>query len=235
MVRQKPSNNPIQSPTNPIKRGRPVGSRTKTKQFVSNHKDKKETSTRKLTNKQECFVREYLIDLNATQAAIRAGYSAVTAEVIGCNLLSHIKVSERIKIALDERGKETKVDANYVLTRLREIDEMDALDILEDDGSIKSIRDWPKIWRQFISGFEVVEMFAGKGDDKVIAGMLKKIKWPDKTKNLELIGKHVNVQAFRDRIEHTGLGGGPIQQEIKITSVDPIEASKQYQSLIEGM
>ena len=235
MVRQKPSNNPIQPPSNPIKRGRPVGSKTKTKQSVSNHKDKKETSTRKLTNKQECFVREYLIDLNATQAAIRAGYSVVSAQPTSSDLLLNPIVAERIKIALDERGKETKVDANYVLTRLREIDEMDALDILEDDGSIKSIREWPKIWRQFISGFEVVEMFAGKGDDKVIAGMLKKIKWPDKTKNLELIGKHVNVQAFRDRIEHTGVGGGPIQQEIKITSVDPIEASKQYQSLIEGM
>lgn len=235
MVRQKPSNNPIQSPTNPIKRGRPVGSKTKTKQTVSNHKDKKDTSTRKLTNKQECFVREYLIDLNATQAAIRAGYSAKTAQPISARLLLNVIVADAIKKGLDERGKETKIDANYVLTRLREIDEMDALDILEDDGSIKPIREWPKIWRQFISGFEVVEMFAGKGDDKIIAGMLKKIKWPDKTKNLELIGKHVNVQAFRDRIEHTGVGGGPIQQEIKITSVDPIEASKQYQSLIEGM
>ena len=235
MVRQKPSNNPIQPPTNPIKRGRPVGSNSKTKQSVSNHKDKKDTSPNVSDDRYKLFVLEYLKDRNASRA-YRAVYGDVkNADVLGCQHLKKPKIAALVLEATEKRAEETKVDANYVLTRLKEIDEMDALDILEDDGSIKPIRDWPKIWRQFISGFEVVEMFAGKGDDKVIAGMLKKIKWPDKTKNLELIGKHVNVQAFRDRIEHTGVGGGPIQQEIKITSVDPIEASKQYQSLIEGM
>lgn len=233
MVRQSPSKNPINPPANPIKRGRPVGSRAKTKQSVSNHKDNKDIPIKKLTNKQECFVREYLIDLNATQAAIRAGYSIGSAQPTSSDLLLNPIIKEQIQKALDERAKETKIDANYVLNRLKEIDEMDALDILEDDGDLKPIREWPKIWRQFICGFEISAMI-GK-DDSVVASILKKIKWPDKTKNLELIGKHVNVQAFRDRIEHTGVGGGPIQQEIKITSVDPIEASKQYQSLIEGM
>lgn len=215
---------------------KPIRGRKAKADHVSNDVCEKEINSKpQLTKKQECFIREYLIDLNATQAAIRAGYSSKTAQPIAAQLLLNVIVVEAIKKALEERAKETKIDADYVLYRLKEIDEMDALDILEDDGNVRPIREWPKIWRQFISGFEVVEMMNGKGDDKYVAGMLKKIKWPDKTKNLELIGKHVNVGAFRERVEHSGVGGGPIQQEMKITSVDPIEASKQYQSLIEGI
>ncbi|CAM8022893.1 hypothetical protein MOMOMMO210B_20105 [Morganella morganii] len=56
-------------------------------------------------------------------------------------------------------------------------------------------------------------MYEGRGDDREMVGLLKKIKWPDKVRNLELLGKHVHVQAFREQVsnEHTGKDGGPIQ------------------------
>jgi len=149
-----------------------------------------------LTPKQEMFCQEYLVDLNATQAAIRAGYSESTAGSIGGENLQKPEIQIRITELKLARSEETKIDAAYVLTRLHQIDQMDVIDILNDDMSIKPITQWPKCWRQYLSGFEVAEMFNGNGDDKAMAGVLKKIKWPDKVKNLELLGRHVAVKAF---------------------------------------
>lgn len=157
-----------------------------------------------MTAKKWRFVEEYIKDLNATQAAIRAGYSARTAASQGERLLRDVDVSAAIHAALAERSKRVEVDADYVLKRLAEIDKMDAADILKDDGSIKPVQDWPPIWRQMISGLEMTELFEGRGDQREMVGILKKIKWPDKVKNLELIGRHVGVQAFKDRVEHSG-------------------------------
>lgn len=156
---------------------------------------------KKLTPKQQQFILEYTIDLNATQAAIRAGYSEKVATVIGYENLTKPHISAAIQSAIYDRMTRAKINADYVLTRLVEIDQMDCKDILNDDGSLKPIRDWPKIWRQFVSGVDVSEIVSGAGDDKQIVGVLKKIKWPDKIKNLELIGRHVNVQAFKDRLD----------------------------------
>lgn len=157
-----------------------------------------------MTPKQQAFVREYLIDLNATQAAIRAGYSAKTADRIGPELLGKTCVATAINAELEKRAARTKIDADYVLHRLAEIDRMDVLDIMGDDMSLKPVSEWPKVWRQYLSGFDVAEMFEGRGEDREMVGILKKIKWPDKVKNLELLGKHVGVQAFKDRVEHSG-------------------------------
>ena len=136
-----------------------------------------------LTPKQQRFVEEYLIDLNATQAYIRAGYAVKndeTASVMASRLLGNDKVQTTIQEALKARQERTKIDADYVLKRLVEIDQMDVLDIMDDDGNVKPLRDWPKIWRQYISNIETISMDDGEG-------WLKKIKWPDKVKNLELL------------------------------------------------
>lgn len=150
-----------------------------------------------LTPKQQRFVEEYLIDLNATQAAIRAGYSEKTAKSIGQENLTKPDIQKAIEEAQNKRQEQTQIDAAYVLKRLVEIDQMDVLDIMDDDGNVKPLRDWPKIWRQYISNIETISMDDGEG-------WLKKIKWPDKVKNLELLGKHVSVGAFKDKVEHSG-------------------------------
>jgi len=150
-----------------------------------------------LTPKQQRFVEEYLIDLNATQAAIRAGYSEKTAAAIGAENLIKPNIQEAIQAAQAKRAERTQIDAEYVLRRLVEIDQMDVLDIMDDNGNVKPIKDWPKIWRQYISNIETISL-----EDE--AGWLKKIKWPDKVKNLELLGRHVSVGAFKDKVEHSG-------------------------------
>lgn len=149
----------------------------------------------KLTDKQELFAREYLTDLNATKAAIRAGYSEKSAAVQGCENLSKPNIAERIIELKSDRNEQVGINAAYVLNRLVEIDQMDVLDILMSNGELKPIKDWPKTWRTTLSGMDVTEL---AGDQ---AGLLKKIKWPDKVKNLELLGKHVDVQAFKEQVK----------------------------------
>lgn len=155
----------------------------------------------KLTARQRRFVDEYLVDLNATQAAIRAGYSARTADSIGLQLLRKTQVAEAIQAAMAKRQERTAIDAAYVVGKLREIAEMDVLDILQDDMSLKPVSQWPKIWRQYLTGFDLAEMFEGRGDDRSTVGILKKIRWPDKVKNLELLGRHLGIFTDRHQLE----------------------------------
>ncbi|WP_324723834.1 terminase small subunit [Lelliottia sp. JS-SCA-14] len=177
-----------------------------------------------LTDKQEMFCREYLIDLNATQAAIRAGYSAKTANRTASENLSKPDVQSRIAELKAQRNDLVGINATYVLNRLVEIDQMDVLDILLANGELKPIKDWPKVWRTTLSGMDVTEV---AGD---AAGLLKKIKWPDKVKNLELLGKHVTVQAFKENIktEVTGANGGPIVT----AEMSAEEAAEKYKDLM---
>lgn len=90
-----------------------------------------------LTPKQEAFVSEYLLDLNATQAAIRAGYSARTAEQQGSRLLGNVKVREAVAEGKARREAATEVNAAWVLERLRENVEraMQAEPVVDRDGN----------------------------------------------------------------------------------------------------
>ncbi len=144
-----------------------------------------------LTPRQSRFVDEYLIDLNGTQAAIRAGYSEKCAEVTASRLLRNAKVAAEIANRQEERSKRTQIDADYVLHRLHEIDQLDIADILDSTGNVLPVKQWPKAWRTSVSGLDVQEMMSGD-----IQSIVRKVKWPDKLRNLELIGKHVSVRAF---------------------------------------
>lgn len=84
-----------------------------------------------LTPKQQRFVDEYPIDLNATQAAIRAGYTAKTAEHQGSRLLGYVQIAAAIKIETEKRSAATAIDAEYVLTTIRDTVE----DCRGDDGN----------------------------------------------------------------------------------------------------
>jgi phage terminase small subunit len=141
-----------------------------------------------LTARQSRFVDEYLLDLNATQAAGRAGYKDHN---IGRKLVAKSHVQAAIEGRKLLRAERTSLDADYVLHRLAEIDQLDVADILDDTGNMLPVRQWPKSWRTSISGLDVNEMMT---DD--VMTVVKKIKWPDKLKNIELLGKHVSVRAF---------------------------------------
>lgn len=159
---------------------------------------------KELTAKQQSFVEEYLIDLNATQAAIRAGYSAKTANEIGAENLAKPSIRAAVDAALLERTQKTKIDANWVLERLAAEAEADIADLYEPDGALKPVHEWPKIWRQgLVAGVDVEEITV----EGVKMGEVRKIKLSDRVKRLELIGKHVRVNAFQDVVQHKGLDG----------------------------
>ena len=147
----------------------------------------------KLTEKQEQFCVEFLMDLNATRAARAAGYPAGSAGSIGAENLTKLAIQERIVELKKELGKATKTDAEFVLRRLREIDDLDIIDIFEDDmTAFKPLREWPEVWRKSISGVDLQSILS----DDDLPSVVRKIKWPDKVKNLEMIGKHVDVKAW---------------------------------------
>lgn len=155
-----------------------------------------EVSLMALTKKQKLFVDEYLIDLNATQAAIRAGYSPDTAKAIGSENLTKPDISAQINKAMAERSKRTGVNADRVVMELAKIAFINAVDVInaedatlkddaapEDTAAIQSVK---------------VKTFPTKDG----AGVEREIKMADKIKALELLGKHLGM--FKDRVELSG-------------------------------
>jgi phage terminase small subunit len=159
---------------------------------------------RKITQKQKVFVAEYLVDLNATQAAIRAGYSEKTASRIGPELLGKTCVSEAVQEAMKHREKRTEITQDRVLAQYANMAFFDLRTLYREDGSIKPVTEWPDEAAAAVAGMESVEF---GGDDS--PGILKKIRLVDKRAALADIGKHLGM--FVERHEVSGPSGGPIQ------------------------
>lgn len=166
----------------------------------------------KLTPKQQRFVAEYLVDLNATQAATRAGYSAKTARQAGTENLSKPAIAGAIAAAQASRAERTQVDADWVLRRLHSETMADLAELFDAEGRLRPVADWPDVWRRgLVVGIESFEEYAGRGEERTAVGLVRKIKLSVRVKHVELIGRHVDVRAFVTRHEHTGKDGGPIQ------------------------
>lgn len=177
---------------------------------------RKSTPYKPLTAMQEAYCQSYIkTPENQSQAAIDAGFSPNTAAVKASVMMRDERIQKRIAELMEERNKRMRVSADYVLMRLVEIDQMDVLDILNDDGGMKPIAEWPKVWRTSLSAMDIATIKTtqaslqkenGEADLSVedVEHILKKVKWPDKVKNLELIGKHVDVNAFKERLEVSG-------------------------------
>lgn len=146
-----------------------------------------------MTKKQRRFCEEYLIDLNATQAAIRAGYSPDTAKAIGCENLTKPDIRAHIDKAMAERSKRTGVNADRVIQELAKIAFVNATEVIdpktatvkedalpEDTAAIQSVK---------------VKTF---GED----GLEREIKMADKLKALEMLGRHLGM--FKDKLELSG-------------------------------
>lgn len=172
-----------------------------------------------LTNRHQRFVDEYIIDLNATQAAIRAGYAPKAANKQAHLLMLRPDVQAAIAEAQASRSERTKIDADWVLRRLVDEAEADMADLLDESGALKPVREWPLIWRKgLVAGLDVEEI----RQDGAVVGVIRKVKMSERHKRTELIGKHVRVQAFNEKVEFTGAGGGPVQIEtIRRVIVDP--------------
>jgi phage terminase small subunit len=128
-----------------------------------------------LTAKQDQFCREYLIDLNATQAAIRAGYSAKTAMEQGWQLLQKTSVQARIQVLMNERSKRAEINADTILRELLRIATVDLAGAYSQTGELLNIHAMPEDVRRAIAGVEVLEEFEGSGQFRVKVGDTKKV------------------------------------------------------------
>lgn len=165
-----------------------------------------------LTRKQQRFVEEYLVDLNATQAATRAGYSAKTANEQGARLLANVSVAEAVQKAMDERSTRTEITADKVLQELAKLGFNDPRKLFDQDGRLLPISQLPDDIAAAVSSVEVVTTRI-PGSDPVEVEHTSKIRFWDKRGSLELLGKHLKL--FVDRHEHTGKDGQPVSFIIK--------------------
>lgn len=145
---------------------------------------------KKLTPKQAAFVREYLIDLNATQAAVRAGYSKSTAAAIGHENLRKPEIEQAIQKAINERSRRTEITQDRVLQELARIAYSDPRQLYNDDGALKPIPELSDEAAASLAGFEILEVF----DGKELVGYTKKVKRWDKLKALDLLCEHLGIK-----------------------------------------
>lgn len=146
---------------------------------------------------QARFVDEYIVDLNATQAAKRAGYSPRTAHVIGHLLLKKVLVAAAVDQRLAHRSAKVHISADDVLAALRRLLGSDVRQAFAENGSLKPIHELPDDVALAISSVETDELFDGSGKDRVQVGVVRKVKFWDKTKAAELCARHLGM--LRDR------------------------------------
>lgn len=164
---------------------------------------------RPLPPKQERFCSEYIVDLNGAQAAIRAGYSQKTAKEQAHRLLNTPAIKRQIDDAKLAQQKRTEISADTILRELLRLATVDVTQAFDEKGWLKDLKDIPEDVRRAISAIETSELFTGDGDQKHIGGINRKVRFYDKIRPLELLGKHVKL--FAERIEHSGPDGKPIE------------------------
>ena len=156
----------------------------------------------RLTKKQATFVAEYLVDLNATQAAIRAGYSEKNAAKIAYQLLDKTRVREAIQKAQNERAKRTQITADRVVDELAKIAFSDPRDLMEWGPNGVVLKDSSSLTEEQAASVAEISM----GKDGTI-----RLKKHDKVKALELLGKHTG--AWTEKLQAELSGGLNIQWE----------------------
>lgn len=146
-----------------------------------------------LNARQQAFVAEYLKDLNATQAASRAGYAHPDTQ--GPRLLENVGVRAAIDEALKRRAERVEVTQDDVLRELLRLATCDIGQAFDAQGKLKPLHEMSPDVRRALAGVEVTTI---GGEDGV--AQLSKVKFWDKTKALELLGKHLGL--FIERHQH---------------------------------
>jgi phage terminase small subunit len=171
-----------------------------------------------MTPKQIAFVAEYLVDKNATQAAIRAGYSAKTANEQGARLLANVSVRATIDSALAKQADTLEISAARILRERARLAFLDPGKLFDADGQPIPIQNLDPDTRACIVGIEVQEQFEGHGEERRFIGYMKKYR---------LAGKDASLAALEKRF---GLVEKPIR--FKLPPVTDADSCAQAQAAI---
>ena len=164
-----------------------------------------------MTPKQQRFVEEYLIDLNATQAAIRAGYAEKTARSQGQRLLTNVDVAKAIAKGQQQKAQNNEATAQQVIDELALIgfsDIGEVLDFTKEQLQLRPANEIPERARRAISSIKVRRYVEGPRDDPTEVEVTE-FKFWSKDAALEKLAKHLGL--LRDKLELTGKDGGPIE------------------------
>lgn len=166
---------------------------------------KSKAKPKELNEKQKMFCKEYIVDFNGTQAAIRAGYSKRTAAVQSSEHLRKPNIRVELAKLIKERSDKVGFDAKELLKHLVDDVRADISDLFDDEGRLRQPHEWPLPFRQgLVGGIDVTQLFEyDTHGNKEQVGIVTKIKLADRTKLKELAGKHVDIAAFKERVEHS--------------------------------
>nr|MCK4930056.1 terminase small subunit [Nanoarchaeota archaeon] len=153
----------------------------------------------KLTDKQERFCKEYVISLNAADAARKAGYSKKTAHVTGVQNLSKASIKKRLEQLQKPKLKQLNLTAEMVLKEMSLVAFSNIQDFFGKDGYLKPIQDLTRDQAAALSSLDIEEMYLGKGEARLSIGQAKKMKMWDKLKALNMLGNHLSL--FQDKMD----------------------------------
>ena len=168
-----------------------------------------------LTAKQERFVAEYLIDLNATQAAIRAGYSEKTAQQQGSRLLLNVVVQEAIAKGQNKTAEKLKITKDRIVEELAKIGFSNMLDYMRAGSDGDPYLDFSDLTREqaaALSEVTVEDFKDGRGED---ARDVRRIKFKLHDKKGALVDLAKMLGFMVEKHEHSGPDGAPIQTETR--------------------
>jgi phage terminase small subunit len=186
-----------------------------------------EIPLKKLAPKQARFVEEYLVDSNATQAAIRAGYSKKTAEQIGHKLVKKSLVAAAIAKAKAKRSERLEITADMLVRELWIIGHSDIKDYVSiDEGGAIVAKMFEEMPEGASRALEMIEenrtiKESADGKDSNILNSKIRFKMHSKLGAIELISKLLGF--MKDKVEHTGKDGGPVEHEVQFIMPRPGE------------
>lgn len=162
-------------------------------QTKCNHMSKSVNKTAKnangLNDRQTLFVEEYIKDFNGSRAAIAAGYSKSGAGVAASRMLKKDNIQKSVAEAKASRIERVQSESDWLLKTLLEQGDADQIEIIDANGNLKNINEWPAHWRKgLVSSFTTRVDKEGESSTE--------IRFNDRTKILKMIGEHVNVRAF---------------------------------------
>lgn len=146
-----------------------------------------------LTDKQERFCQEYLIDLNATQAAIRAGYSEKTAHSIGNENLIKPEIQNRVAELKERLSETTQITQIQVIIEIAKVAFGDIANLFDESGALLPLHDMSQEARAVIASVKTYEEKSAFGEETITQGTIREVKQWDKLKALDMLGRHLGL------------------------------------------